>query len=76
MNNDLISRSWILDQVDGLGDTRLIKRNFVALVTNAPAVFSEPVSRCHGGGESGMSGITKDEFLYEICKRCAVDQRV
>ena len=23
-----------------------------------------------------MSGITKDEFLDEICKRCTVDQRV
>lgn len=76
MNNDLISRSWLLAQLDGLGDTRLIKRNFVALVSNAPAVFSAPVSRCNGGGERGMSGITKDEFLDEICKRCTVDQRV
>ena len=46
MNNDLISRSWILDQVDGLGDTRLIKRNFVALATNAPTVDAVPVVRC------------------------------
>ena len=76
MNDDLVSRSWIMEQLNGLGDTRLIKRNFVALVSNAPAVFSAPVSRCHGGGERGMSGITKDEFLDEICKRCTVDQRV
>lgn len=76
MNNDLISRSWLLRQLDDIGDTRLIKRNFVALVTNAPAVDAVPVSRCHGGGERGMSGITKEEFLDEICKRCTVDQRV
>lgn len=76
MNDDLVSRSWLLEQLNGLGDTRLIKRNFVSLVTNAPAVFSAPVPRCHGGGELGMIGITKDEFLDEICKRCTVDQRV
>ena len=45
-NNDLISRSWLLEQLDGLGDTRLIKRNFVALVTNAPTVDDVPVVRC------------------------------
>lgn len=37
-NNDLISRSWLLEQLGGLGDTRLIKRNFIALVNNAPIV--------------------------------------
>ena len=46
MNDDLISRSWLLEQLDGLGDTRLIKRNFVALVTNAPTVDAVPVVRC------------------------------
>lgn len=46
MNNDLISRSWLLEQLEGLGDTRLIKRNFIALVTNAPTVDAEPVVRC------------------------------
>ena len=46
MNNDLISRSWLLGQLDGLGDTRLIKRNFVALVTNAPTADAVPVVRC------------------------------
>lgn len=45
MNDDLISRSWLLAQLDGLGDTRLIKRNFVSLVTNAPTVDAVPVSR-------------------------------
>ena len=46
MNDDLVSRSWLLAQLDGLGDTRLIKRNFIALVTNAPAVDAVPVVRC------------------------------
>ena len=46
MNDDLISRSWLLEQLDGLGDTRLIKRNFVALVTKAPTVDAVPVVRC------------------------------
>lgn len=46
MNDDLISRSWLLEQLDGLGDTRPIKRNFVALVTNAPTVDAVPVVRC------------------------------
>lgn len=46
MNDDLISRSWILEQLDGLGDTRLIKRNFIALVTNAPNVDAVEVVRC------------------------------
>lgn len=42
--SDLISRSWMMEQLDGLGDTRLIKRNFIALVTNAPTVDAVPVS--------------------------------
>lgn len=46
MMSDLISRSWMLEQLEGLGDTRLIKRNFIALVTNAPAVDAVPVVRC------------------------------
>lgn len=46
MNDDLISRSWLLAQLDGLGDTRLIKRNFIALVTNAPTVDAVEVVRC------------------------------
>ena len=41
-NNDLISRSWLLEQLDGLGDTRLIKRNFIALVTNATTIDAVP----------------------------------
>ena len=40
-NNDLISRSWLMEQLEGLGDTRLIKRNFIALVTNAPDAEQE-----------------------------------
>ena len=44
MMSDLISRSWMMEQLDGLGDTRLIKRNFIALVTNAPTVDAVPVS--------------------------------
>lgn len=46
MNDDLISRSWLLEQLDGLGDTRLIKRNFIALVTNTPTVDAVEVVRC------------------------------
>ena len=42
--SDLISRSWMMEQLYGLGDTRLIKRNFIALVTNAPTVDAVPVS--------------------------------
>ena len=44
--SDLISRSWMMEQLDGLGDTRLIKRNFIALVTNAPTVDAVEVVRC------------------------------
>lgn len=44
--SDLISRSWMMEQLDGLGDTRLIKRNFIALVTNAPTVDDAEVVRC------------------------------
>lgn len=46
MMSDLISRPWIMEQLDGLGDTRLIKRNFIALVTNAPTVDAVEVVRC------------------------------
>lgn len=46
MNDDLIRRSWLLEQLDGLGDTRLIKRNFIALVTNAQTVDAVTVVRC------------------------------
>ena len=44
MMSDLIGRAWMMEQLDGLGDTRLIKRNFIALVTNAPTVDAVPVS--------------------------------
>ena len=44
--SDLISRSWMMEQLDGLGDTRLIKRNFIALVTNAKTVDAVEVVRC------------------------------
>ena len=44
--SDLIRRSWMMEQLDGLGDTRLIKRNFIALVTNAPTVDAVEVVRC------------------------------
>lgn len=46
MMSDLISRSWMMEQLDGLGDTRLIKRNFIALVKNAPTIDAVPVVRC------------------------------
>ena len=46
MMSDLISRSWMMEQLDGLGDTRLIKRNFIALVTNAQTVDAVEVVRC------------------------------
>ena len=36
----------MMEQLDGLGDTRLIKRNFIALVTNAPTVDAVEVVRC------------------------------
>ena len=44
--SDLISRSWMMEQLDGLGDTRLIKRNFIALVTNAQTIDAVEVVRC------------------------------
>ena len=44
--SDLISRSWMMEQLDGIGDTRLIKRNFIALVKNAPTIDAVPVVRC------------------------------
>lgn len=46
MMSDLISRSWMMEQLEGLGDTRLIKRNFIALVKNAPTVDAVEVVRC------------------------------
>ena len=46
MMSDLISRAWMMEQLDGLGDTRLIKRNFIALVTNAQTVDAVEVVRC------------------------------
>ena len=46
MMSDLISRSWMMEQLEGLGDTRLIKRNFIALVTNAQTVDAVEVVRC------------------------------
>ena len=46
MMSELISRSWMMEQLDGLGDTRLIKRNFIALVTNAQTVDAVEVVRC------------------------------
>ena len=46
MMSDLISRSWMMEQLDGLGDTRLIKRNFIALVKNANTIDAVPVVRC------------------------------
>lgn len=46
MMSDLISRSWMMEQLDGLGDTRLIKRNFIALVTNAQTIDAVEVVRC------------------------------
>ena len=39
--SDLIRLSWLLEQLEGLGDTRLIKRNFIALVNNAPDAEQE-----------------------------------
>ena len=44
--SDLISRSWMMEQLEGLGDTRLIKRNFIALVKNANTIDAVPVVRC------------------------------
>ena len=41
MENDAISRAWLLEQLQDLGNTTLLKRNFIALVENAPGK-SEP----------------------------------
>lgn len=41
MENDAISRAWLLEQLQDLGNTTLLKRNFIALVENAPGE-SEP----------------------------------
>ena len=46
MNDDLVSRSWLLEQLNGLGDTTLVKRNFVAMVKNATTIDAVPVVRC------------------------------
>ena len=75
MNDDLISRSWLLAQLDGLGDTRLIKRNFIALVTNAPTVDAVPVVRCLEGGERGVIDVTREDFPESIGERCSVNKR-
>ena len=40
------------------------------------AELRRTIGQCLEGGERGMSGITRDEFIDEICKRCTVDQRV
>lgn len=77
MNDDLISRSWILEQLDGLGDTRLIKRNFVALVTNAPTVDAVPVVICrdckHRDGVPGQPNI--DCFQMHDDDFCSYGER-
>ena len=71
MMSDLISRSWMMEQLDGLGDTRLIKRNFIALVTNAQTVDAVEVVRCreckYWGDEDGkLQG--SDGALFARCK--------
>ena len=43
MENDLISRAWLLEQLDGLENTTLLKWSVLALVNNAPRV---EVVRC------------------------------
>lgn len=65
MNDDLISRSWLLEQLEDLGDTRLVKRNFIALATNAPTVDAEPVVRCRDC--VGKSSWYKDVNGCDIC---------
>ena len=86
MMSDLISRSWMMEQLDGLGDTRLIKRNFIALVTNAQTVDAVPVVRCreckylmfsdcYGECSKGYLGIVRpDDFCsYGERKDCSYD---
>lgn len=46
MENDVISRAWLLEQLQDLGNTTLLKRNFIALVENAPAVDGVKIVRC------------------------------
>lgn len=46
MKNDAISRAWLLEQLQDLGNTTLLKRNFIALVENAPAVDDVKIVRC------------------------------
>ena len=58
MMSDLISRSWMMEKLDGLGNTRLIKRNFVALVTNAPTIDAVP-----GGKHDAL----REEFIDYVC---------
>ena len=68
MMSDLISRSWMMEQLDGLGDTRLIKRNFVALAANAPTVDAVPVVRCreckHRYSDSWCEYVDYDDNFY------------
>ena len=68
--SDLISRSWMMEQLDGLGDTRLIKRNFVAMVTNAPAVDAVPVVRCR---ECKHHHDCETHFCYALGMDCPDD---
>ena len=68
MMSDLISRSWMMEQLDGLGDTRLIKRNFIALVTNAKTVDAVEVVRCrdckHRYEDSWCEYVDDDDNFY------------
>lgn len=63
MNNDLISLPLPPGQLDGLSDTRLIKRNFVALVTNAPTADAVPVVRCRECKFGTHFGDMEDEWI-------------
>lgn len=71
----LISQSWLLEQLNGLGDTRLIKRNFIALVNNAPAVDAVPAEKYDELRESFVdyvcSGITNPApYCKNKCAEC------
>lgn len=56
MENDAISRAWLLEQLQDLGNTTLLKRNFIALVENAPAEENMTVGRLKELSEADKDG--------------------
>lgn len=81
---DLISREWLLEQMEGLENTTLLKRNFLALVNNAPSVevvhgrwiektdlLGDVYYDCSVCGELFcFFDCTPEENLYRYCPNC------